>query len=388
MIHTFRLLLLGTACGLCFIAQAAGATQAIDTAKLENGFTAGCLRQDTDCFFQHVQWQSLQSYTTHEVFVRTMRSALDLELARRWLSEASYCPSLSSAEVKVEAFSIARRVHGRWVTIASLSKNAAGCLAPQHIKAGETLRVAVDSRITRAADSFLSYSVRLDPAFRDRALLVVSPAAADVPVHFDARDEAGQRAYGVLHQEQVIVAEPRYPPSAVPSIALSTLPSWRALAQLHRQREDSLLDAERRLPVFAGLSKREVVAHALRWMHARVRYDHDRFRDGAVFPKQSVSALLDSGMADCKGIALLFRAVMKKNGIDVQTVAVSTLGLRPVSWLIPGAWADHVVSYVPDLDLYLDAGVPWDAQKTLQGHERFRYEMGLNLATGAFGVIR
>lgn len=67
MIHTFRLLLLGTACGLCFIAQAAGATQAIDTAKLENGFTAGCLRQDTDCFFQHVQWQSLQSYTTHEV---------------------------------------------------------------------------------------------------------------------------------------------------------------------------------------------------------------------------------------------------------------------------------------------------------------------------------
>ena len=382
------LLLLSTACGLCFIAQAAGATQAIDTAKLENGFTAGCLRQDTDCFFQHVQWQSLQSYTTHEVFVRTMRSTLDLELARRWLSEASYCPSLSSAEVKVEAFSIVRRVDGRWVTIAPLQKNAAGCLAPQHIKAGETLRVTVDSRITRAADSFLSYSVRLDPAFRDRALIVVSPAAADVPVHFDARDEAGQRAYGVLKQAQMIVAEPRYPPSAVPSIALSTLPSWHALAQLHRQREDSLLDAEPKLPVFAGLSKREVVAQALRWMHARVRYDHDRFRDGAVFPKQSVSAMLDSGMADCKGIALLFRAVMKKNGIDVQTVAVSTLGLRPVSWLIPGAWADHVVSYVPDLDLYLDAGVPWDAQKTLQGHERFRYEMGLNLATGAFGVIR
>ena len=46
MIHTFRLLLLGTACGLCFIAQAAGATQAIDTAKLENGFTAGCLRSE------------------------------------------------------------------------------------------------------------------------------------------------------------------------------------------------------------------------------------------------------------------------------------------------------------------------------------------------------
>jgi hypothetical protein len=63
-----------------------------------------------------------QSYTTREVFVRTMRSALDLELARRWLSEASYCPSLSSAEVKVEAFSIARRIHGRWVTIAPLQK--------------------------------------------------------------------------------------------------------------------------------------------------------------------------------------------------------------------------------------------------------------------------
>ncbi|MDE1899161.1 MAG: transglutaminase domain-containing protein [Xanthomonadaceae bacterium] len=382
------LLLLGTACGPCFFAQAAGAARAIDTTKLESGFAAGCLRQDTDCFFQHVQWQSLQSYTTHEVFVRTMRSALDLELARRWLSEASYCPSLSSAEVKVEAFSIARRVDGRWVTIAPLQKNAAGCLAPQHIKAGETLRVTVDSRITRAADSFLSFSGRLDPAFRDRALLVVSPAAADVPVHFDARNEAGQRTYGVLQQAQVIIVEPKSPPSAVPSIALSTLPSWHALAQLHRQREDSLLDAEPKLPVFAGLSKREVVAQALRWMHARVRYDHDRFRDGAVFPKQSVSAMLDSGMADCKGIALLFRAVMKKNGIDVQTVAVSTVGLRPVSWLIPSAWVDHVISYVPDLDLYLDAGVPWDAQKTLQGHERFRYEMGLNLATGAFGVIR
>jgi transglutaminase-like putative cysteine protease len=270
----------------------------------------------------------------------------------------------------------------------AIAKNAAGCLAPQDIKAGETLRVTVDSRITMAADSILSYSVRLDPAFRDRALIVVSPAAADVPVHFDARDEAGQRAYGVLHQAQVIVAEPRYPPSAVPSIALSTLPSWRALAQLHRQREDSLLDAEPKLPVFAGLSKREVVAQALRWLHARVRYDHDRFRDGAVFPEQSVSALLDSGMADCKGIALLFRAVMKTNGIDVQTVAVSTLGLRPVSWLIPGAWSDHVISYVPDLDLYLDAGIPLAIQNKSQGQERFRYEMGLNLATGEFGVIR
>ena len=81
---------------------------------------------------------------------------------------------------------------------------------------------------------------------------------------------AGQRAYGVLKQAQMIVAEPRYPPSAVPSIALSTLPSWHALAQLHRQREDSLLDAEPKLPVFAGLSKREVVAQALRWMDARV----------------------------------------------------------------------------------------------------------------------
>lgn len=271
----------------------------------------------------------------------------------------------------------------------AIAKNAAGCLAPQDIKAGETLRVTVDSRITWQPIRYcLTYSVRLDPAFRDRALIVVSPAATDVPVHFDARDEAGQRAYGLLHQAQVIVAEPRYPPPAVPSIALSTLPSWRALAQLHRQREDSLLDAEPKLPVFAGLSKREVVAQALRWLHARVRYDHDRFRDGAVFPEQSVSALLDSGMAACKGIALLFRAVMKTNGIDVQTVAVSTLGLRPVSWLIPGAWSDHVISYVPDLDLYLDAGVPWDAQKTLQGHERFRYEMGLNFATGAFGVIR
>lgn len=381
---------LRTALGLCALAWHTAISDTIDVAKLSAGFVMGCLRQDTDCFFQHVQWQSSQSYTAHEVFVRTMRSALDLELTRRWLTEPAYCPSLQTAEIKVETLSISRRVNGRWVTIEPLTKNVAGCLVPQpmHIKAGETLRVTVDSRITMAADSILSYSVRLDPAFRDRALIVVSPAAADVPVHFDARNEAGQRAYGVLHQPQVIVAEPRYPPSAVPSIALSTLPSWRALAHLHLQREDALMDTDAALPVFPGASMREVVDHTRRWLHRQVRYDFARLRDGAIFPKQSVSAMLKSGVADCKGIALLFRAVLKKNGIDAQTVAVSTLGQRPVSWQVPGAWADHVISYVPDLDLYLDAGIPLDIQNKLQEQERFRYEMGLNLATGEFGVIR
>ena len=74
--------------------------------------------------------------------------------------------------------------------------------------------------------------------------------------------------------------------------------------------------------------------------------------------------------------------------LDVQTVAVSSAGRRPVSWRVPEAWADHVISYVPDLDLYLDAGIPLDIQNKSLEQERFHYEMGLNLATGEFGVIR
>jgi len=390
MAHKTILLLLRTACGLCFFSNMTGATQAIDAAKLEDGFIAGCLRQDSDCFYQNVQWRDADGYDVRETYLRRLRDSHAVEQARRWLSEAPFCPTARTLEQETVRFELATLVADRWRSVPALVQEPGGCLAPAALglRPGDTLRLRVDARITARSDSFAAYAVRLPPSYPDRALIMLAPGASKAPVYVDLREEDGRRSDGELRQTHVLLREPSLPAAAIPMLAASTLPSWHALARLHRQREDSLLDADLKLPVFPGLSKRDVVERALRWLHARVRYSHDRFRDGAVFPEQSVSAMLGGGMADCKGIALLFRAVMKKNGIDVQTVAVSSAGRRPVSWRVPGAWANHVISYVPDLDLYLDAGVPLDIQNKLQGQERFRYEMGLNLATGEFGVIR
>ena len=390
MANKLILLLLCTACGLCFFAHRAAAAQAIDAAKLENGFIAGCLRQESDCFYQNVQWRDADGYDVRETYLRRLRDLHAVEQARRWLSEAPFCPTARTLEQEPVRFELATLVADRWRSAPALVQEPGGCLAPAALglRPGDTLRLRVDTRITARSDSFAAYAVRLPPSYPDRTLIVLAPGASKAPVYVDLREEDGRRSGGELRQTHVLLREPSLPAAAIPILAASTLPSWRTMAQLHRQREDSLLDAESKLPVFPGLSKRDVVEHALRWLHARVHYGHDRFRDGAVFPEQSVSAMLDSGMADCKGIALLFRGVMKKNGIDVQTVAVSSAGQRPVSWRVPGAWANHVISYVPDLDLYLDAGIPSDIRNKLQGHERFRYEMGLNLATGEFGVIQ
>lgn len=377
-----------TALGLC-LALLATAAQAreVDYTRLERGFVSGCLRQQVGCTFQHVQWLDMQRYRIREVYVRRIRDAQDAQELRDWLTQSPACPGLHNDELQTANVTLEVRRQDAWQTLEAPRADD-GCLRAQTLAlpAPGVVKLALETTVVAPPSAYSSFSARYETAFSERVGIVLQPGA--VRVHVDMRDPDGSRTVGLLDQPQYLLREVGQPAKAIASLAASTVPSWQALAQLHRQREDALLDADSALPRFESASPEQVLQHSVRWVQQQVRYDYTRLRDGAVFPTRPVSALLSSGVADCKGIALLLRAVLRRNGLDAHTVAVSTVGLRPASWIVPGAWANHVITNVPALDRYVDAGVRDETRPGAIERGIARFELGLDLATGRFGVIQ
>lgn len=387
----------GTALGLCLLCTPALA-KTVDFSRLENGFVSGCMRQKVGCMFQHVQWLATDHYRVREVYVRRIRDAADASDVRMWLADPAACPTLDNRHQRTQHAALAFYREGAWHA-AEVPRDADGCLRAglPVLPVGGVMKLAVDSTVRSPPSAYSAFSVRIETVFPDRVGIVLQPGA--VPVYFDLHDTDGSREVGLLPDTRLLLREVGKPARAIPALAASTVPSWQALARLHRQREDALLDTWDALPHFATTDPGQVVARAQRWVQQQVRYDFDPIRDGEVFPSRPVSALLAGGVADCKGMALLLRAVLRRNGLDAHTVAVSTAGQRPVSWVVPAAWANHVITYVPAVDRYVDAGAAVEeampqvaASGTAPGTEpalaRQRFELGLDLATGHFIVIQ
>jgi transglutaminase-like putative cysteine protease len=75
---------------------------------------------------------------------------------------------------------------------------------------------------------------------------------------------------------------------------------------------------------------------------------------GALVPCE-LNAVLDNRMGDCKDHATLMQALLAARGIDSQQVLVNAGNLYRLFELLVVAQVNHVINYVPELKLFMDA---------------------------------
>ncbi|WP_035373584.1 DUF3857 domain-containing transglutaminase family protein [Pseudoduganella violaceinigra] len=107
--------------------------------------------------------------------------------------------------------------------------------------------------------------------------------------------------------------------------------------------------------LIAGVSAPRDRALALyRWVQDNIRYRAVYGADGRIIPKHSAAAIYTARIGDCKDHVVLLNAMLKAAGID-SSPALIALGQEFFSVPdTPTPVFDHVITYIPSLDLYLD----------------------------------
>jgi transglutaminase-like putative cysteine protease len=144
-------------------------------------------------------------------------------------------------------------------------------------------------------------------------------------------------------------------------LVVSTYASYAELARDYNRQEqrqaqgNAQLDALAR-GLVAGLPDQRSKALAIHsWVQRHIRYRAIYFGDGSWLPARSATAVLQSRWGDCKEHALLMEAMLAAVGIDSTSALISwgddLFTLPDVAML----HFNHVINYLPALDLYLDA---------------------------------
>lgn len=105
-----------------------------------------------------------------------------------------------------------------------------------------------------------------------------------------------------------------------------------------------------------GISDKKAQAEAIyNWVSSNIRYVAVYFGAGGVVP-HSAAEILKNRYGDCKDHVTLLEALLSAKGIDSQAVLVNAgnyYGIPKVA-VMPGVF-DHVITYLPEFDLYLDS---------------------------------
>lgn len=146
----------------------------------------------------------------------------------------------------------------------------------------------------------------------------------------------------------------------VPSVLVSTFPSYEAIAQAYGERatpKAQPTDRVRELvrQTLAGETRpREKARLLYEWVSRNLTYGGNCIGVGAVVPRD-IEVILDNKMGDCKDHATLLQAMLTAAGIRSEQVLINAssrydLAATPVASLV-----NHVMNYLPEFDLYVDA---------------------------------
>ncbi|WP_182335436.1 hypothetical protein [Stenotrophomonas acidaminiphila] len=164
------------------------------------------------------------------------------------------------------------------------------------------------------------------------------------------------------------------------TVFYSSLASWADLAAKYREREDNLAEGRRSLSVMAE-GGHDLVESIVRKVANNLSYRYSSVNSGP-YPRRVVGDIYESGFADCKDYALVMRAELARVGIKGVSVITGLGAYAPPTFIAPDySWADHVVTWIPSLDIFVDmtAGPGRevvDAQSTAYGRIGFSVEDG------------
>lgn len=144
-----------------------------------------------------------------------------------------------------------------------------------------------------------------------------------------------------------------------PRLEVSSFPSFEAIAEAYDDRAFPTTRLSKAIrqqadELTAGITEPREQARVLyEWVARHIRYAENLMGHGAVVPRDG-DVVLRTRFGDCKDHVTLYEAMLAAKGIRSEAVLINTgssytLGALPVSTRF-----DHVISYIPDFDLYAD----------------------------------
>lgn len=160
--------------------------------------------------------------------------------------------------------------------------------------------------------------------------------------------------------EEETLRDSTYNPERYPGFAYSTFDSYAAISSAYGVKADAKAVPTERIRALADqiagdASEPKAMTKALYdWVARNITYAGNCIGIGAVVPRD-LDVVLDNKMGDCKDHATLLQALLSARGI-VSTQALVNAGQVYELPAIPVAsMVNHVINYIPSLDLYLDS---------------------------------
>lgn len=145
-----------------------------------------------------------------------------------------------------------------------------------------------------------------------------------------------------------------------PGYAFSTFASYGAIAEAYGGPANAKAVPTPRIrklaAEIAGNSKapREVARKLYEWVSTQITYAGNCIGLGAVVPRD-LDVVLDNRMGDCKDHATLLQALLAAKGIKSTQALINAGGAYTLPDIPVASVVNHVITYIPSLDLYADS---------------------------------
>ncbi len=299
----------------------------------------------------------------------------------------SYSTSVQKAEI-VEAYTL--KPDGRKVAVppGNFQVNSrAGQNGGSPVYSDQTTLTVVFPELEAGDTTFVSYRIATSqPMFENQFSIVrsFSPAtyygdvkvSIDAPEALDARHVAWQmreseRSAGsrktiewTWQNRNPVDAESMrdstYNPERYPGFAYSTFDDYAQISSAYGARADAKAIPTARISALADeiagdAEEPRLVAKLLYdWVARNITYAGNCIGLGAIVPRD-LDVVLDNKMGDCKDHATLLQALLKAKGIESTQALVNAGQVYQLPAIPVASMVNHVINYVPSLDLYLDS---------------------------------
>lgn len=152
-----------------------------------------------------------------------------------------------------------------------------------------------------------------------------------------------------------------------PGLVYSTFASYADIARVYGERATPKAAVTPRIQELADeitgqrSEPREVAKALYEWVSTNITYAGNCIGLGAVVP-HDVDFILDNKMGDCKDHATLLQALLTAKGIESTQALINAGGLYRLPRTPAVSMVNHVINYLPQWNLYLDAtgkGIPF-----------------------------
>lgn len=158
-----------------------------------------------------------------------------------------------------------------------------------------------------------------------------------------------------------------------PVLMVSTFASYEGIARAYAERASpkarpsTRVEALAQSIIGAQAHPRERARRLYEWVSTQIMYTENCMGTGDVVPRDP-EIVLEQKMGDCKDHATLLQALLTAAGVRSEQVLINADELYDLPATPVASTLNHVINYLPDLDLYVDAAAKRVPFGYLPGH--------------------